>query len=208
MSDRPNDQPGNDPEVFSGKMEWLYDTLDDTAPQQGRRPRRGLPCGTLLLLLVGLLILASLAFLLVGPPLPAAEEPTPTATPTATVVLPTPQPTVTPVVIPTATPPSAPTPEAAFAVGDRVMISSTGPQGVRLRAGAGLDFLTQGIYYDGDPFFVMPGSEPDSAYPVESDGYTWWRLRAADGLIGWTVEEFLAAAPLVAQTPTAATATP
>ena len=71
-------------------MEWLYDTLDDTTPRAGQRPRRGLPCGTLLLLLVGLLILAGVAFLLVGPPLPAAVEPTPTPTPTATVALPTP----------------------------------------------------------------------------------------------------------------------
>jgi hypothetical protein len=203
MSDRPQDQPGNEPNAFSGKMEWLYDTLEDTTPQAGPRPRRGLPCGTLFLLLVGLLILAGVVFLLLGPPLPAAIEPTPTATSTATVVLPTAEPTVTPVVIPTPTVPATPTPEAEFSVGERVVIASTGPQGVRLRAGAGLSFLTQGIYYDGDPFFVMPNSDPDFDYPVENDGYTWWRLRAADGLIGWTVEQFLRPAPLITPTSTA-----
>ncbi len=37
---------------------------------------------------------------------------------------------------------------------------------------------------------------------MESDGYTWWRVRAADGLIGWTAQQFLEPAPLVAPTPT------
>ena len=204
MSDRSPDQSGNEADAFSGKVEWLYDTLDDTTPRQNGRPRRGLPCGTLLVLLVGLLTLALLAFLLLGPPLPAAVESTPTPSPTATVVLPTPEPTVTRVVIPTATALAAPTAQAAFSVGDRVVIASTGPQGVRLRAGAGLDFLTQGIYYDGDPFFIMPGSELDSVYPVENDGYLWWRLRASDGLIGWTAQQFLKPAPLVTPTPSVA----
>jgi hypothetical protein len=207
MSNRPQDPTSNDPEAFSGNMEWLYDTLDEGASQPGPRPRGGLPCGTLLILLFGLLVLGGIAFMLFGPPLPAAEEPTPTPTPTATVVLPTAEPTVTPVIIPTATPPPTPTPEAAFSVGERVIIVSTGAQGVRLRAGAGLDFLTQGIYYDGDPFFVMPNSDPGVDYPVQNDGYTWWRLRAADGLIGWTVEQFLKPAPLVTPTPSV-TATP
>lgn len=184
-------------------MEWLYDTLEDGPAQPGPRPRRGLPCVSLIFLLFGLLILGGVAFLLVGPPLPAAEEPTPTATPTVTVVLPTAEPTVTPLVIPTATPPPTPTPEAAFSVGERVVIASTGPQGVRLRAGAGLEFLTQGIYYDGDPFFVMPNSDSDADYPVANDGLTWWRLRAADGLIGWMAQQFLQPAPLVTPTPSA-----
>lgn len=207
MADRPHDQSGNEPEAFSGKMEWLYDTLDSTTPQAGQGPRRGLPCGTLLVLLLGLLILAGVGFLLLGPPLPAAVAPLPTNTPTATVALPTVAPTVTPVVIPSPTPSATPAPAAAFVVGERVVITNTGPSGVRLRSGAGLDFITQGIYNDGDPFFVMPGSDPDSAYPVESDGYTWWRVRAADGLIGWMAQEFLQPAPLVATTPTV-TATP
>jgi hypothetical protein len=203
MSDRPQDPSGNEPDAFSGKVEWLYDTLEDTSPRAGQRPRQGLPCGTLLLLLVGLLILAGIAFLLVGPPLPTAVEPAPTSTPTATVALPTSAPTITPLVIPSPTAAATPTPEAEFVVGERVVIVSTGSSGVRLRAGAGLNFLTQGIYNDGDPFFVMPGSDPDEVYPVENDGYTWWRVRAADGLIGWTVQEFLEPAPLITPTPSA-----
>lgn len=203
MSDRPHDQSGSEPETFSGKMEWLYDTLEDTAPERGQRQRRGLPCGTLVLLVLGLVLLVGVGFLLLGPPLPAAVEPPATPTPTATILLPTAQPTVTPVVIPTPTAGATATPQPQFTVGERVAISNTGSQGVRVRAGAGLTFLTQGIYYDGDPFFIMPGSDPGSPYPVESDGYTWWRLRAADGLIGWTVQEFLEPAPLITPTPTA-----
>lgn len=203
MADRPQDRSGSEPEAFSGKMEWLYDTLDDVAPQAGQRPRRGLPCGTLLLLLLGLLILAGVGFLLLGPPLPAAVAPLPTNTPTATVVLPTAVPTATPAIVPSPTASATLAPAAEFAVGERVVIANTGPSGVRLRAGAGLDFITQGIYNDGDPFFVMPGSDPDAAYPVESDGYTWWRVRAADGLIGWTAQQFLDPAPLATPTPAA-----
>ncbi len=68
MSDRPQDQSGNEPDAFSGKVEWLYDTLEDTTPRAGPRPRQGVPGGTLFLLLVGLLMLAGVAFLLIGPP--------------------------------------------------------------------------------------------------------------------------------------------
>lgn len=201
MSDRPLSNPGNEQEPFAGHIEWLHDTLETTTPQTGVRPRRGIPWGTLLILLFGLLILGSVAFLLAGPLLPVALQPTPTLTPTATVLLPTAQPTATLLLIPTPTPSTTPAPPSAFAVGDRVVIASAGASGVRLRAGAGLDFITQGIYNDGDAFFVMPGSEPEASYPVTGDGYTWWRVRAAgDGLIGWTVEEFLTAAPLITTT--------
>jgi hypothetical protein len=183
-------------------MEWLYDTLDQKQPQNDRRPRRGFPCGTFLILATGLAILAGLAWLLFGQPISATVPPPATNTPTQTVALPSPSPTSLPVVLPTPTPTTTPSPEAAFAVGDRVGIGNTGSQGVRVRAGAGLDFLTQGIFYDGDTFIVMPNSDPEGPYPVEKDGYTWWRLRAADGLIGWTVEDFLVSAPLLAETTT------
>ena len=202
MSDRDPNPPPETPEAFSAQMEWLYDTMDQKPPQGGRSPRRGFPCGTLLILAIGLVILGGLAWLLFGDPISATVPPEATNTPTQTVALPSPSPTSLPVVLPTPTPTATSSPTATFAVGDRVAIGNTGSQGVRVRAGAGLDFLTQGIFYDGDTFIVMPNSDTQGAYPVEKDGYTWWRLRAADGLIGWTVEEYLIPAPLIAETTT------
>ncbi len=202
MPDRNENQSTEQPEAFAGQVEWLYDTLDQTQAQGDRRPRRGFPCGSLLILGAGLAILAGLAWMLFGQPLSANMPPPATSTPTLTLALPSPSPTAVSVVLPTQTPTAVPTTAAAFAVGDRVAIGNTGAQGVRVRAGAGLDFLTQGIYYDGDTFIVMPNSDAQAPYPVELDEYTGWRLRAADGLIGWTVEAFLVPAPLISQTPT------
>ena len=201
MSDRPDNNPSEPRENYSGKMEWLYDTMDQTPPKAGKRPRRGFPCGTFILLFVGVAVIAAVLLMLIGPPLRAVESPSPTPTTTATLAMPTTPPSATPRVIPSPTAPVEETPKAAFAVGDRVVISGTSSQGVRIRAGAGTDYLTQGIYYDGDAFFVLPNSDPQASYPVESDNYRWWRLRAADGLIGWTVESFLEKAPLLSETP-------
>lgn len=202
MSDRPENNPADPREAYSGQMEWLYDTMDQAPPKAGKRPRRGFPCGTLVLLLVGIGVLAAVLWMLIGPPLRANVPPTATPTATATLTMPTSVPSATPPLIPSPTAQPLATPAAAFAVGDRVVIEGTSSQGVRIRAGAGLDFLTQGIYYDGDAFFVLPNSDPQAGYPVEGDGYVWWRLRAADGLIGWTVEDFLKRAPLLEATAT------
>lgn len=202
MSDRPENNPSEARENYSGKMEWLYDTMDQTPPKAGKRPRRGFPCGTLILLFVGVAVIAVVLWMLIGPPLRAVDTPTATPTATATLTMPTPLPSATPRVVPSPTASAEATPQSVFAVGDRVVINGTSSQGVRIRAGAGTDFLTQGIYYDGDAFFVLPNSDPQASYPVDSDGYRWWRLRAADGLIGWTVESFLKKAPLLVETPT------
>ncbi len=64
MPDRYENQSTEQPEVFPGQMEWLYDTMDETQPQGDRRPRRGFPCGTFLILGIGLAILAGLSWLL------------------------------------------------------------------------------------------------------------------------------------------------
>ena len=201
MTDRPTSPPSPSPDAFSGQMEWLYDTLDTNPAQQGAGPRRGWPCGSLLLLFIGLLLLGIIAFLLLGPPLPGALMPIATPTLTPTVPLPTPQPTVTPFILPTDTPIPAATPSGPFAVGDRVVISSVGSQGVRMREGAGLSFLTRGVYYIGNTFIIMPAEDGAAPYPVPSDGYTWWRVRDDKDLTGWVAEIFLEPAPLLTPTP-------
>lgn len=191
-------------------MEWLYDTLDEDpleTPGTGRR----FPFWTALFLLAGVAVVAFLVWLLIGQSPLSLNRPDADVTPTQ-VVLPlmgaASQPVSRTITSPLTTPTITPWPPAAFEIGDRVIITGTGNRGLRVRAGAGLDFLTQEIYTDGDAFFVMPNSDPDGAYPVEVNGYVWWRLRAADGLIGWTVEDFLKAAPLLPQMPTPTVAAP
>lgn len=97
---------------------------------------------------------------------------------------------------PTATPePPTPTPIPILTPGQRVVVGNTDGDGIRLRNTPGLDGLTLDIYYDGDPFQVVdPGSE-FASYPVEMDGYRWYRIRVVDDpndqLVGWAAGDFL-----------------
>ncbi|RME59666.1 MAG: hypothetical protein D6790_10375 [Caldilineae bacterium] len=106
------------------------------------------------------------------------------------------EPTPTPIVTPEPTP--TPTP-ALLEPGQRVVVGNTDGFGIRLRAEPGTGALTLAIYEDGTPFVVLdPGSEYD-AYPVEVDGYRWYRLRVADNpqdqLVGWAAGDFLLPEP-------------
>lgn len=204
MADRLDEsQPTPDPTVEPGAMEWLVDTLDENAASSQPRGCR-VPLLALLALFAGILVIGGLIWLLIGPPLSASLPfgPEPTATPTMTPIAFAEQPTPTPIPSPTLTPTATPNPDLAFQIGARVAITGTGTRGVRLRAGPGLSFVTLEVYQDGDAFFVMPGDDDSEAYPVLGDDLSWWRLRAPDGLIGWTVEDFLVEAPLVGTTPT------
>ena len=101
-------------------------------------------------------------------------------------------PTSTPVP-PTATPlPPTATPIPVLQVGQRVQIANTDGEGIRFRSDASTASLTQEIYNDGALFTVLePGGDYDS-YPVEVEGLRWYRLQADDGLVGWTLYDFLA----------------
>jgi hypothetical protein len=193
-----------DPEL--GKMEWLYGTLDKTNPEAGAGGPRRFPIWTCLTFALGVLVVVGLVWLLIGPPLPAAPAAAimPTATPdleATALAMATPLPTATPKpFVATATP--TPTRSGPFEVGDRIRISGTGARGLRLRAGPGLNFLTVSLAKDGQVFFIMPGNGDEDSYPVRADGYVWWRLRSTGGDLGWTVQNYLAPAPLITPTPT------
>jgi hypothetical protein len=94
---------------------------------------------------------------------------------------PTPEPTATPVV--------------PLQVGQRVVVGNTSNQGIRLRADAGLESVTQEIYLDGRIFEVLEPGDGYAGYPVNKDGYEWYRIRVADDpedqLVGWTVRDYL-----------------
>lgn len=91
-------------------------------------------------------------------------------------------------------PPTA-TPESRLAEGMRVVVANTNGQGIRLRSAPGTAALTLGIYNDGAPFQILSPGGDYPAYPVEADGYLWYRIRVvddpADQLVGWAAGDFL-----------------
>ena len=120
------------------------------------------------------------------------ESATPTVKPIATVVG---EVATTPgaeagetAVPPTATPiPPTPTP-ATVQTGARVVVTGTGEDGMSFRTGPGTKYIRVAVLKDGDLLKVVGG-------PEEADGFTWWRLEAEDGTIGWAVGDFLELAP-------------
>lgn len=204
MADRFEDprKPTDPNSIDPVAVEWLYDTLAETPT----RSRRRFPVWTSLAFVVGASLVAGVLWLLLGTaPLAGLDlqvVATPTASPAVrTVVEATsapPQVTASPAITATATP----APDGPFGVGDRVAIAGTGPRGLRLRAGPGLKFATVTLYKDGNTFIVVPSNEESNEYPLQVDGYRWWRLRAPDGTLGWTVEDYLTPAPLLPPTAT------
>lgn len=91
-------------------------------------------------------------------------------------------PTVTP---PSSVPPSPP--PGVIQVGDKVQISGTSGDGLRLRSEAGLKGQVRLLGAEAEVFVVKDG-------PKEADGFTWWFL---EGLYdakrsGWGVSNYLA----------------
>lgn len=111
-----------------------------------------------------------------------AEEPTPTSIIT---------PAAGGMVVPTATPDSGAT-ATVEAVVDTLAPTVPVPddlviaiERVRLLADADQKSLVLNEYGEGEEFTVLAPSGDYDAYPVDLNGTSWVRLRAADGLIGW-----------------------
>ncbi|MBI1294559.1 hypothetical protein GC175_06335 [bacterium] len=98
---------------------------------------------------------------------------------------------VTAVLTPTAAPP------ATFDAGQRVVVTNTVGQGIRLRNQPGTGALTLEIIQEGAVFTVLNPDGDFAQYPVEADGYRWYRIQVADtpesNLTGWAAADFLAA---------------
>ncbi len=96
-------------------------------------------------------------------------------------------------------PVAVPTAETRFAPDQRVVVGNTNGQGIRLRATPGTAALTLGIYNDGAPFLVLSPGGDYTDYPVQADGYFWYRIRVAedpaDQLVGWAAGDFLIVTP-------------
>ncbi|MBX3013536.1 MAG: SH3 domain-containing protein [Caldilineaceae bacterium] len=95
----------------------------------------------------------------------------------------------------TVTQPTEPAPAvpalAALLIGDTV---TTG-QEVRLRTDAAANAAIMHVYGVGEQFTILDPSGDYAIYPVEKDGQLWYRLRAADGLVGWSIADHLAPLP-------------
>lgn len=95
--------------------------------------------------------------------------------------------TATPGAVFTETPTPLP---GAIAVGGFVQIAGTDGEGLRLRAGPGLEADPLFMGFDSEVFEVRDG-------PREADGYTWWYLVAPydEGRAGWAAANYLTYVP-------------
>lgn len=112
---------------------------------------------------------------------PAVQATQGAATPALTSTLP--KPTATRPPVPTST-----VPASQLAAGQMVRISGTDGEGLRVRTGPGLDYVTLEIWEEGTELQVLEG-------PQVADGFVWWRLEMADGTIGWLPDEWLQIVP-------------
>lgn len=92
-------------------------------------------------------------------------------------------------------PPIETAPDVQLSAGMPVAVANTNGQGIRLRSSPGTGGLTLGIYNDGAPFLILSPGGDYGDYPVEADGYFWYRIRVvedpADQLVGWAAGDFL-----------------
>lgn len=86
----------------------------------------------------------------------------------------------------------APTAVPAWLIG--ATVQALPDQQVRLYTDATTSALVMGVYASGERFTVLDPSGEYALYPVENEGLLWYRLRAADGLVGWGVADQLGAA--------------
>ena len=113
------------------------------------------------------------------PTVQQAEAATPTPPPTAT---PGPQPTPTRVKLP---------------ILSNVIVGDTDGEGVMLRPDPKISGEWVAILEEGDKLVVLEPGPEDEEYPVEADGYLWYRMRVSDKfddndnpLIGWSASDF------------------
>ncbi|MEZ4864127.1 MAG: SH3 domain-containing protein [Caldilineaceae bacterium] len=123
-----------------------------------------------------------------------AAEVTPTvaATPAAGgMVMPT---AATPTVAAATPTVAASTPTAVMALEIGTSVQAALPEGVRLYSDATHNAVVMGLYPADALFTVLDPSGDYADYPVEQGGLQWYRLRAADGLVGWAPADAISAA--------------
>ncbi|MGA2505173.1 MAG: hypothetical protein ABSG01_13875 [Anaerolineales bacterium] len=146
-----------------------------------------------ILVVAGVLLCASLAYILIRRPAAPPEDlapasailtiiPAPTSTPHAQ------PPTVTPF---PPTPTTSPTPAPGqFAVGVYVLVTNTGGEGLNIHADPSINSKVLFSGNDAEVFLIAEG-------PVDAEGFTWWRLTASYDVTrtGWAVQNYLSVIP-------------
>jgi hypothetical protein len=145
------------------------------------------------LVIAGILLCASIAYILVRRP--AAVPPDLTPGSAILTILPAPTSTAR-IVPPTVTPfPPTPTPSPTpapgqFAVGVYVLIINTGGQGLNIHVATSINSKVLFSGNDAEVFLITDG-------PVAAEGFTWWRLTASYDATrtGWAVQNYLSVIP-------------
>lgn len=75
-----------------------------------------------------------------------------------------------------------------------VAIVLIAPSDTPLRADAAADALVFQSYAPGERMVIVEPSGEYAGYPVVNGGQEWYRVRAADGLVGWLPADVIAAA--------------
>ncbi len=83
--------------------------------------------------------------------------------------------------------PEGPPSEAKFVIGDRVQVVGA-PLRVRVAPGTGESDVSS-EYYPGSMPVGSLGTVVDG--PAEADGYIWWRIDYARGVVGWSAQDWL-----------------
>ncbi len=114
-----------------------------------------------------------------GTPTPDATALAQAATATAMAVTPTPVP-------PTPTP--TPVPKPTLGPGGKAVVVNSNPEGLAVRSGPGRSNAIRGVVKDGTVLEILPKPGDINEYPVNADGYRWWRVRTEEDLIGWVAQ--------------------
>lgn len=93
-----------------------------------------------------------------------------------------PLPTITPVPTATPSPTATAQPAATLQAGGTALIQTTGGDVLNVRGGPGRGFSVVTRLPGGTPVSLLEG-------PQDADGFRWWRIRTADGIEGWVVDE-------------------
>lgn len=193
------------PSYDAGPGDWSdrdWESPDHKPASQAKR-RLTLPPWLLVTAAVVIAILLCVALVLIIRALRAEPEAVPAAEITAentavpgavststaiSVIIPTEVVTPTPTVeLPGLVTPS-PVVFTEIAPGAQVVVQGTLGQGLNLRASPTTLARLVGSARDGNTLTVLEG-------PQQADGYTWWKVKTADGKEGWAAGKFLALKP-------------
>jgi len=145
------------------------------------------------LVIAGILLFASFAFILIRRP----AAPPPDLTPASAILTIIPAPTSTPHAQPPTLTPFPPTPTTSptpapgqFAVGVYVLVTNTGGEGLNIHADPSINAKVIFSGNDAEVFQITEG-------PASAEGFTWWRLSASYDATrtGWAVQNYLSVIP-------------